>query len=75
MIKTNVIKTHWWYIWIKIAFVKWMHITCLIHHLAALFWDVSASFWSFLQNINREPDGVADVSTNEKRLQNQVYEH
>ena len=52
-----------------------MHITCLIHHLAALFWDVSASFWSFLQNINREPDGVADVSTNEKRLQNQVYEH
>ena len=40
---------------------------------AALFWDASASFWFFLLIINREPDGVVFISTNEKRLQNQVY--
>ena len=46
MIKAHVIKIHWWII--KITFVKWMHITCLIDHFleAALFWDVSSSFWS-----------------------------
>ena len=66
IIKTHVIKTHWWYSLSQIAFVKWMHITCLIYHFlqpqAALFWDVSASFWFFLLIINREPDGVVFVS-------------
>ena len=54
MIKTHVIKTHWWQlpiVWIEITFVKWIHITCLIYHFlhpqAALFWDVSISFWFF----------------------------
>ena len=65
-IKTHVIKTHWWYSLNRIAFVKWMHITYLIYHFlqpqAALFWDVSASFWFFLLIINREPDGVVFVS-------------
>ena len=37
-----------------------------------LFWDVS-TFWFFLFIINRESHGVVFVSTNEKRLQNQVY--
>ena len=62
-------------VWIKIAFIKWMHIICLIYHFleAALFWDVSASFWFFLLIINRESHSVVFVSTNEKRLQNQVY--
>ena len=33
-----------------------MHVICLIYHFleAALFWDVSASFWFFLLIINRE---------------------
>ena len=57
-------------VWIEIAFIKWMHISCLIYHFleAALFWDVSASFWFFLLIINRESHGVVFVSTNEKRL-------
>ena len=38
----------------------------------ALFWDIS-TFWFFLFIINREPHSVVFVSTNEKRLQNQVY--
>ena len=54
-----------------------MHTTCLIYHLlqpqAALFWDVCASFWFFLVIINKEPNVVAFISANEKRLQNQVY--
>ena len=52
-----------------------MHIICFIYHFlqTALFWDVSASFWFFLLIINRESHGVVFVSTNEKRLQNQVY--
>ena len=62
-------------VWIEIAFIKWMHISCLIYHFleAALFWDVSASFWFFLLIINRESHSVVFVSTNEKRLQNHVY--
>ena len=50
-----------------------MHITCLIYHFleAALFSDMSVSFWFFLSIINKEPDSV--VSANEKKLQNQVY--
>ena len=33
-----------------------MHVICLIYHFleAALFWEVSASFWFFLLIINRE---------------------
>ena len=52
-----------------------MHISCVIYHFleAALFWDVSASFWFFLLIINRESHGVVFALTNEKRLQNQVY--
>ena len=75
MIKTHMIKTNYGIVWIKITFIKWMHISCLIYHFleAALFWDVSASFWFFLLIINRESHGVVFVSTNEKRLQNQVY--
>ena len=75
MIKTHMIKTNYGIVWIKITFIKWMHISCLIYHIleAALFWDVSASFWFFLLIINRESHGVVFVSTNEKRLQNQVY--
>ena len=52
MIKTHMIKTNYGIVWIKITFIKWMHISCLIYHFleAALFWDadVSASFWFFL---------------------------
>ena len=75
MIKTHMIKTNYGIVWIKITFIKWMHISCLIYHFleAALFWDVSASFWFFLLIINRESHGVVFISTNEKRLQNQVY--
>ena len=75
MIKTHMIKTNYGIVWIKIAFIKWMHISCLIYHIleAALFWDVSASFWFFLLIINRESHGVVFISTNEKRLQNQVF--
>ena len=75
MIKTHMIKTNYGIVWIKITFIKWMHISCLIYHIleAALFWDVSASFWFFLLIINRESHGVVFVSTNEKRLQNQAY--
>ena len=49
-----------------------MHISCLIYHFleAALFWDVSASFLFFFLNYQHV---VVFVSTNEKRLQNQVY--
>ena len=52
-----------------------MHISCLIYHVleAALFWNVSSSFWFFLLIINRESNGVVFASTTEKRLQNQVY--
>ena len=52
-----------------------MHISCLIYQVleAALFWDVSASFWFFILIINRESHGVVFVSTIEKRLQYQVY--
>ena len=52
-----------------------MHISCLIYHVleAALFWDVSCSFWFFLLIINRESNDVVFASTTEKRLQNQVY--
>ena len=73
MIKTHMIKTNW--VWIKITFIKWMHISCLIYHVleTALFWDVSPSFWFFLLIINRESHGVVFISTNEKRLQNQVF--
>ena len=41
-----------------------MYISCLIYHFleAALFWDLSGV-----------SHGVVLVSTNEKRLQNQVY--
>ena len=39
----------------------------------ALFWDASASFWFFLLIINRESHGIAFVSINEKRLQDQIY--
>ena len=75
MIKTHMIKTNYGIVWIKIAFIKWMHISCLIYHFleAALFWDVFASFLFFLLIINRESHSVVFVSTNEKRLQNQVY--
>ena len=75
MIKTHMIKTNYGIVWIKIAFIKWMHISCLIYHFleAALFWDVSASFWFFLLIINRESHSVVFVSANEKRLQNHVY--
>ena len=75
MIKTHMIKTNYGIVWIKITFIKWMHISCLIYHFleAALFWDVSASFWFFLLIINRESHSVVFVSANEKRLQNHVY--
>ena len=75
MIKTHMIKTNYGIVWIKITFIKWMHISCLIYHVleAALFWDVSASFWFFLLIINRESCSVVFVSINEKRLQNHVY--
>ena len=75
MIKTHMIKTNYGIVWIKITFIKWMHISCLIYHIleAALFWDVSASFWFFLLIINRESCSVVFVSINEKRLQNHVY--
>ena len=68
MIKTHMIKTNW--VWIKITFIKWMHIICPIYHVleTALFWDVSPSFWFFLLIINRESRGVVFVLTNEKRL-------
>ena len=50
-------------VWIKIAFVKWIHKTCLISHVleAALFWDVSVSFWFFLLIIIRELDSVIRI--------------
>ena len=61
----------------QIAFVKWIHITCLIYCFlqpqAALFWDVSASFKFFLLIIKREPDGAAFVLASKNRLPNQVY--
>ena len=62
-------------VWIKIAFVKLMHISFLIYHFleAALSRNVSGSSWFFLLFIYREPDGVLFVSANEKRLQNQGY--
>ena len=48
---------------------------CLIYHFleTALFSDVSAFFWFFLLIINMESHSVAFISTNEKRLQNQVF--
>ena len=64
MIKTHMIKTNWWHS-LKITFIKWMHISCLIYHVldAALFWDVSSSFLCFLFIINRESHSVVFIST------------
>ena len=64
MIKTHMIKTNWWHS-LKITFIKWMHISCLIYHVldAALFWDVSSSFLCFLLIINRESHSVVFIST------------
>ena len=47
------------------AFIKWMRIIWLIYDFseAALFWNVSASFWFFILIINRESHGVVFVST------------
>ena len=40
-----------------------MHISCLIYHFleAALFWNVSGSFWFFFLIINRESHSVVFV--------------
>ena len=77
IIKTHVIKTHWWCSLNQFAFVKWIHITCLIYHFlqpqAALFWDVSASFWFFLLIINRERDGNVFVLDTKLWIQSYGY--
>ena len=64
-----MIKTNW------LHSLNEKHIICLIYHYleAALFWDVSASFWFFILIINRESHSLVFVSANENRLQNQVY--
>ena len=57
MKKTPMVKTNWWYSFNqKRLIIKWMHIIYPIYHFleAALFWDISASFWFFLLIINRE---------------------
>ena len=62
-------------VWIKIAVITWMHISCLIYYVlkAVLFWEVFASFRFFLLIINSESHSVVFLQTNEKRLQNQAY--
>ena len=74
MIKTHMIKTNYGIVWIKIAFIKWMHISCFIRDCNILrcvrFFLIC---FLILLIINREPHGVVFVSTNEKRLQNHVY--
>ena len=64
MIKTHMIKRNWWHS-LKITFIKWIHISCLIYHVleVALFWDVSSSFLCFLLIINRESHSVVFIST------------
>ena len=54
-----MIKRNWWHS------LNQKHIIFLIYHYleAALFWDVSASFWFFILIINRESHGVVFVST------------
>ena len=53
-----------------------MHIICLAYHVleTALFWDVSASFLIFSLNYQQGVTWCCIYkSTNEKRLQDQVY--
>ena len=77
MIKTHVIKTnYWWGSLNQIAFIKWMHIISMLYlsiFRESIILRFVRFFLIFFLIINRDSHVVVFVSTNEKRLQNQVY--